>query len=95
MASSKEAFAKFAMWKNSGTALKLTAIVQDEAPEILRGRISSLDEKSLLLSFAVTATRSFKTIEIRDSSFRVGMRAVEVKREEDLLMFEAEVRREA
>jgi hypothetical protein len=88
MASSKEAFAKFGLWKASSTVLKLTAVTKGEMPEILRGEISSLDEELCLVGFAVTATRSYKGIDFGGASFRVGKRVVEAERGEDCLMFE-------
>jgi len=88
MASSKEAFAKFGVWKESRTVLKLIAVTKGGIPEILRGRISSLDEELRLVGFAVTATRSFKAIDFSDASFRVGKCVVEAERREDCLMFE-------
>ena len=80
MASSEEAFAKFGVWNESRTVLKLTALTKDGKPEILRGRISSLDEERHLIGFAVTAARSFKVIDVGDASFRVGKSVVEAER---------------
>jgi hypothetical protein len=88
MASSEQAFARFGMWKKFRTGLKLTVVTKGGIPEILRGRISSLDEELCLVSFAVTATRSFRTIDFRGASFRVGECGVEAKRGEDCLTFE-------
>ena len=57
-------------------------------PEILRGRISSLDLEQHLVSFVVTATRMFKTLDVGGASFRVGKYVVEAERGEDCLMIE-------
>jgi len=86
MASSKEVFAKFEVWKESRTVLKLTEMTKGEMPEILRGKISSLDEERHLIGFAVTATRSFKAIDVGDASFQVGKCVVEAERGEDCLI---------
>jgi hypothetical protein len=85
---SEEAFAKFEMWKNLKTDLKFTDVTKGEMPKILRGCISSLDRETYRVSFAVTATRSFETLDLCDASFLVGKCVVEAEREEDYLMFE-------
>lgn len=91
MASSSEAFAKFRIWKNSNTVLKVTVVTKGGKPDILRGWIFSVDEPNFLVGFALK-DRSLRTFDVSDADFRVGSRIVEAERGEDgedFLVFEA------
>jgi hypothetical protein len=91
MASSKEAFERFGMWKKSRTVLKLTVLTKGGMPNILRGEVASLDEREGLVGFAVTATRDFVTLDFNGASFKIGKRVVEGERRGDLLTFEEDL----
>ena len=89
MASSKEAFARFWTWKNSHTVLRLTVLTKGGTPEKLIGEISSIDEDSLLVGFAVRRTRDFRTICFADASFGLEDRALSAERPTgDIFRFE-------
>ena len=86
--SSQEAFAKFDTWKTSRTVMKLTVVVRGKVPEMLQGKISSLDEKLNLVGFALTTPRRYKLLDFSAADFQVGKRVVEIECGEDYLMFE-------
>jgi hypothetical protein len=86
--SSREAFAKFNTWKTSRTVMKLTIVTKGELPEMLRGEISSLDEKLDLVGFGPTTVHPYKIFDFSAAIFQVGTRVVEAECGEDYLMFE-------
>jgi hypothetical protein len=49
MTSSRDAFARFEIWKKSETFLKVTLTTKGGKPEILRGQIVALDEDELVV----------------------------------------------
>lgn len=87
MNTTEEAFAKFEIWRKSQTFLKLTVIELNKEPEILRGRIISIDEGLSLICFSVNKSR-FPRLDLTGASFQAGKHLVEAKRGEDFLMFE-------
>jgi hypothetical protein len=90
MASSKEAFDKFAIWRSSRTVLKLTVLTNDEIPNVFRGEISWFDAEARVVSFAVSATRDFTSLDLNGANFRVGKRAVEATHRIGSVVFEEE-----
>jgi electron transfer flavoprotein alpha/beta subunit len=83
MASSKEAFEKFRMWKNSRTVLKLTVLTNGGTPDIFMGRVAAVDEDSWQVSFAVSKDRSYRVITFVGASFLLGGRRLEAERSEE------------
>jgi hypothetical protein len=78
MASSKEAFSKFEMWKNSRTVLRLT-VYDRGAKDHFIGSIYHADFAGEAVGFVETATRSFlPLLDLRESSFVVEPLKVEV-----------------
>jgi hypothetical protein len=78
MASSKEAFSKFEMWKNSRTVLKLT-VYERGAEDHFTGSIYHVDFDDEIVGFVETATRlSLPPLDLRDSFFAVELFRVEV-----------------
>lgn len=78
MASSKEAFSKFEMWKNSKTVLKL-AVYERGAEDHFIGSIFHVDFDAEQIGFVELATRTFlPTIDLRESTFTVDPFRVEV-----------------
>jgi hypothetical protein len=62
MASSEDAFRKFAMWKKSRTVLNLTVFTNFGMPDIWLGSITSVDEQQERVEFADDATRDLRTL---------------------------------
>jgi hypothetical protein len=89
MASSEDAFRKFAMWKKSRTVLSLTVFTNFGMPDIWLGSITSVDEQQELVEFADDATRDLRTLDLRGASFAIAERSVEVMRasEESRIVF--------
>jgi hypothetical protein len=89
MASSEDAFRKFAMWKNSRTVLNLTVFTNFGMPDIWLGSITSVDEQQELVEFADDATRDLRTLDLRGASFAIAERSLEVTRasEESRIVF--------
>jgi hypothetical protein len=78
MASSKEAFSKLEMWKNSRTVLRLT-VYDRGAEDHFIGSIYHVDFEGEFVGFVVTATRSYlPALDLRESSFTVEPFRVEV-----------------
>jgi len=78
MASSKEAFSKFEMWKNSRTVLRLT-VYERGAEDHFTGSIYHVDFGEETVGFVETATRSFlPPLDLRESRFTVEPLRVEV-----------------
>jgi hypothetical protein len=79
MASSRDAFSKFSMWKNSRTPLNLTVVTHGRV-ERFRGTIFHVDELDLLVGFADDATRVSKQLDFSGDgiSFAVESGKVEV-----------------
>jgi hypothetical protein len=78
MASSKEAFSRFEMWKNSRTVLRLT-VYDRGAVDHFTGSIYHVDFDGEFIGFVVTATRSYlPTLDLRESFFTVEPFKVEV-----------------
>ena len=80
MASSEDAFRKFAMWKKSRTVLNLTVFTNFGMPDIWLGSITSVDEQQELIEFADDATRDLRTLDLRGASFAIAVRSMEVTR---------------
>lgn len=77
MASSREAFSKLSMWKNSRTLLNLT-VVTHGAVDRWRGTLFHVDELGLVIGFADDASRNTKALDFGgDVRFRVDTRLVE------------------
>ena len=71
MASSKEAFSRLEMWKNSRTVLRLT-VYDRGAEDHFTGSIYHVDFEGELIGFVVTATRlHLPTLDLRESFFTV------------------------
>jgi hypothetical protein len=89
MDSSREAFSKLEMWKNSAIFLKLS-ILSGVEHDIVMGSLAGVDEKNRLVLFAVDSERkTLPRIDLSDASFTVGERRVEAFRgPEDVLTFE-------
>jgi len=70
--------------------LKLTMLVDEEKPATLFIQIVAVDENSLLVGFVERGKRVLQPrLDLRDSSFEVGQRMLEVRRSEtDVLKFE-------
>jgi hypothetical protein len=78
MASSKEAFSRFEMWKNSKTVLKLT-VYERGAEDHFTGSIDHVDFDEEIVGFIEDATRMFlPPLDLRESEFAVEPRRVEV-----------------
>jgi hypothetical protein len=88
IASSREAFFKLGMWKNSKTLLKLTVVMKDEEPKTVRGYIGASSVEVCVVGFFEKATRSLTELGFVDAAFRVGKRTVEVECGDDLFVFE-------
>lgn len=89
MASSKDAFFRFRMWKKSQTVLNLTTLTKGGTPEKLVGEIFSIDDEALLVGFVVHKTRDFRCIRFADASFGLEERALSAERPTgDVLRFE-------
>lgn len=80
MASSKEAFEKFRRWKKSRTVLRVTVLTNGGMPDIFIGGVAAVDEDSWQVSFAVSATRSFRLVSFMEASFSFGKRVLEAER---------------
>jgi hypothetical protein len=78
MDSSKEAFSKFEMWKNSRTVLRLT-VYDRGALDHFTGSIYHVDFDEEQVCFVETATRSYlPVLELRESFFTIEPFRVEV-----------------
>ncbi len=78
MASSKEAFFKFEMWKKSRTVLRLT-VYERGAEDHFTGSIYHVDFDEEIIGFVETATRSYlPPLDLRESFFTVEPLRVEV-----------------
>lgn len=72
MASSREAFDKFLMWKNSRTVLKLTVLTNDgNPPTKLRVEVVSVIEDELGVGFLTTGREAF-ALDFSGASFEIG-----------------------
>src|SRR5712692_10914516 len=81
MASSKDAFDKFWMWKKSRTLLRVTVLTKGEPPKVFIGAVTLPEEESLRVSFADHDTRSFCSVDFRDCSFMLGALSLLAERE--------------
>jgi hypothetical protein len=78
MASSKEAFSRFEMWKNLRTVLRLT-VYERGAEDHFTGSIYHVDFDEEIVGFVETATRlSLPPLDLRESVFTVEPLRVEV-----------------
>ena len=78
MASSKEPFLRFEMWKNSRTVLRLT-VYERGAEDHFTGSIDQVDFDEEVVGFMEDATRTFlPPLDLRESDFAVEPRRVEV-----------------
>lgn len=76
MNSSKEAFAKFAMWKKSNMAVSLTGVVNGFLIQSAQGAFTTVDEEKLLIAFVLDLERSLLSLEMADASFAIEDRRV-------------------
>ena len=73
MASSKDAFDRFWMWKKSRTLLKVTVWTKGEPTRVFESAAVVFPEEDLLqASFVDHETRERFTIRFEDSKFRLG-----------------------
>ena len=76
MASSREAFSKFEMWKNSRTVLRLT-VYDRGAEDHFTGSIYHVDFDEEIVGFEETATRmALPALDLRESDFTIEPRKV-------------------
>jgi len=81
MASSKDAFEKFWIWKKSRTLLKVKAVTKEEPlPKVFTGAVVLPEEEFLRVSFLSHDDRSPCTVDLRDCSFDVGERLLLAER---------------
>lgn len=80
MASSRVAFEKFEIWKNSRTVLNLTVWTNEGVPDNWHGRIISVEESRRLVGFVDDATRDSRLLDLTDASFVVKAKRVEASR---------------
>jgi hypothetical protein len=81
MASPKEAFSKFRMWKELRTVLKLTVLEKGELPETFIVDVASIYEDPFLVGFAIPRLHSFlPPIDLSDASFELGNRVLKAER---------------
>jgi hypothetical protein len=83
MDSSKVAFRKFGMWKNSRTVLNFTDRTGDGTVTSWTGRIMSVTPACAAVGFVNDATRNGDVFDLTGMVFTVEDRAVEALREED------------
>lgn len=80
MASSREAFGKFEMWKKEHTLLNLVDIDHSGAENKRSGEICHVDWDGLAVLFIDPKTRDSFPLDFREASFFVEDRFVEVLR---------------
>ena len=91
MASSSEAFARFSIWKNLDTPLKVTMIERDEPEIVLCGRIDALDEGASQIGI-ISSDRQFGAFDVDEAKFFIERGRVVVSRNDaEWLIFEPEV----
>ena len=91
MASSSEAFAKFSIWKNLDTPLKVTMIERDESEIVLFGRIDALDDATSHIGI-ISPDRQFGEFDVERAEFSVERgRVVASRNDAEWLIFESEV----
>jgi hypothetical protein len=78
MASSREAFLRFEMWKKSRTVLRLT-VYDRGAEDHFTGSIYHVDPEEEIVGFVETATRfSVPPLDLSESTFKVEPLRIEV-----------------
>lgn len=78
MASSREAFLRFEMWKNSRTVLRL-AVYERGAEHHFTGSIYHVDFDGEIVGFVEDATRRYlPALDLRGSDFKVELLRIEV-----------------
>ncbi len=91
MASSSEAFARFEMWKNLSTPLRVTIIERGEPEVVLSGRIDVIDEDALQVGL-IGSDRRFGTFDVGEAEFSIEDARIVVSRENvEWLIFETEL----
>jgi hypothetical protein len=90
MASSSEAFAKFEIWKNSKTSLKVTLIVGGNTTDVLMGRLFFVDSDAGTIGISnPLVMHSFAQLDVEDAEFSVeDSRLVATRNESDWIVFE-------
>jgi hypothetical protein len=73
MASSREAFLKFSMWKNSKTLLRLT-VYERGTEDHFTGSIYHVDELEFVVGFSDDLTHSHIPLDFRRASFEIERR---------------------
>src|SRR5258708_30837192 len=80
MASSREGFRKFGMWKKSRTVLNLTIFTNAGVRDKWQGAIFFVDESDGIVGFADDATHAMLSLDLSAAAFEVEVLRVEATR---------------
>jgi hypothetical protein len=89
MGVSKNMLDRLWRWKNRRTVLRLTLLTRAEAPKVVIGKITGIDDELMQVGFGARQKLDCLTLNLLGATFSLGKLVLEVTRSpEDRLMFE-------